>query len=115
MQRHIQRQILSTAFDNYLPAVAHISDNEGGAHAMTIAGYYTKHIHYLDDSEQCEEWDYPEVELDIHYVAVNTGWVDTVSYWNNITGPIPLWLYEDNYSFVNVNFLDGVTYICEIN
>ncbi len=106
---------ISNAFDNYLPAIAHISDNEGHSHAMTIAGYYTKHITYLDDSAPVEPEDYPEVELYINYLAVNTGWVDTVYWWNNINSEIPLSLYEANYSFVDVNYLDGVTCICESN
>ncbi|MBR6072104.1 MAG: hypothetical protein IKP77_04645 [Acholeplasmatales bacterium] len=105
--------VLSTAYNNCLPAIAHITSSNGVGHAMTIAGYYIKHIYYIDDSAPVEEEDYPEVDLDLCFVGVNNGMIDTLDDWANVNGVLPPSLYENNYSFFNVELLSGVTYICE--
>lgn len=47
-----------------------------------------------------------------YYVVVNDGWNDTQQDWELYPVTFPMELYYKNYSYININDLDGVTFIC---
>lgn len=105
--------LLSNAYEDSIPLIGHFSGDDG-SHAVTISGYYAKHITYTDDTLPLEDYELPDYDFYEYYVAINTGWVDTIYDWQNYYGStIPQWLYDNNYSYINLNDLEGVTYICE--
>lgn len=93
------------SYNNKIPAIAHISGSNGG-HAVTICGYYTKTITY---QKQVLWWTSNE-SITYNFLSITTGWYDSVE---KISIQTSSTWYENNYSYIDVNDLDGITYIKE--
>lgn len=82
------------------PAIGHISDaNEG--HAVTICGYYTIRVKYSTKL-------YNNIEKCLRFAIINDGWDE--SYMPD-TGGMTQETYDKNYSYINIDDLDAITYI----
>lgn len=91
--------LISNSYKETMPLIGHITEDSSG-HAVVISGYITAKIDY-------EYTDHGETYYDTstwNFAVINTWWSD-VKY-GNINSQ-----YYTNYSFIDVDFLDAVTYI----
>lgn len=91
---------INTSYENKIPSVAHISGSNGG-HAVSVCGYYIKKFQY----QKQVLWWTEQKEETLYYLIVNDGWKNVIIK-NNITNN-----YTENYSFINLNDIKGITYI----
>lgn len=96
---------IDISYNNTLPAIAHISGDNGG-HAVSTCGYFIKNVSY---SVKVLRW-YVPVNLHFTYVAINTGWTDSGM---PDSGTSNMTVYNKNYSYIDLSNIAAVTYISE--
>lgn len=94
---------LDAGYENYIPLIGHITGDDGG-HAVTIAGYVKKTVTYEDRFL----WRMNNYNLKFYYAIINTGWYDSPKL---ETMFIPDGWYENNYSYIDMKNMAGITYI----
>lgn len=94
---------IKSAFNNRMPCIGHINGDNGG-HAVGICGYFIKTVKYYEDEKSSPSTD------TYYFISITTGWFtsdDTVS------SILPDGWYENNFSYIDVTNLAGITYIEE--